>query len=124
MVVAFDDEEKIAKLSLRQTEILQKLSTIVDGICADCPDTYVGGIGLFIVCCSESLDSVTPPTFHPEYGRYMLESTPGSPYTGSIRDLLSVEGNMRYRYVVIFCPQTVHSLQHETDTRTAAPQTQ
>jgi len=40
---------------------------------------------------------VTPPTFHPEYGRYMLESTPGSPYTGSIRDLLSVESNMRYR---------------------------
>ena len=40
-------------------------------------------------------DSV--PTFHPEYGRFMLESTPGSPYTGEIRDLLSVESNMRYR---------------------------
>lgn len=37
------------------------------------------------------------PTFHPEYGRYMLESTPGSPYTGSIQDLLSVETNMHYR---------------------------
>ena len=37
------------------------------------------------------------PTFHPEYGRFMLESTPGSPYTGEIRDLLSVESNMRYR---------------------------
>ena len=39
----------------------------------------------------------TVPTFHPEYGRFMLESTPGSPYTGEIRDLLSVESNMRYR---------------------------
>lgn len=31
----------------------------------------------------------------------MLESTPGSPYTGEIRDLLSVEGNMRYRYAFL-----------------------
>ena len=37
--------------------------------------------------------------FHPEYGSYMLESTPGSPYTGSIVDLLLVELNMSYRYL-------------------------
>lgn len=37
------------------------------------------------------------PLFHPEYGRFMLESTPGAPYTGSLPDLLSVERNMRYR---------------------------
>ncbi|KAF8639556.1 hypothetical protein AX17_001460 [Amanita inopinata Kibby_2008] len=79
MVIAFDDEQKNAKLSLRQTEILAKLSSIVDDICSDCPE------------------HVSVPTFHPEYGRYMLESTPGSPYTGSIPDLLSVESNMRYR---------------------------
>lgn len=41
--------------------------------------------------------SRTVPTFHPEYGRYMLESTPGSPYNGSVRDLLGVERDMRYR---------------------------
>ncbi|KAF9452748.1 glutamate-cysteine ligase catalytic subunit [Macrolepiota fuliginosa MF-IS2] len=79
MVISFDDKEKNAKLSLRQTEILAKLNAIVDDICADCPE------------------NVSVPKFHPEYGRYMLESTPGSPYTGSIRDLLSVESNMRYR---------------------------
>ena len=45
--------------------------------------------------------SVTLPKFHPEYGRYMLESTPGAPYTGSIPDLLSVENNMRYRFVPV-----------------------
>lgn len=39
------------------------------------------------------------PTFHPEYGRYMLESTPGAPYGPSLPDLLSVEDNMRYRCV-------------------------
>jgi len=43
--------------------------------------------------------SLVVPKFHPEYGRYMLESTPGAPYTGSIPDLLSVENNMRYRFV-------------------------
>ncbi|KAJ7132792.1 glutamate-cysteine ligase catalytic subunit [Mycena crocata] len=79
MVVALDDEKKDARLSLRQTEILQKLNSIVGSLSSDCPD------------------SVSVPTFHPEYGRYMLESTPGSPYTGSIPDLLSVEANMRYR---------------------------
>ncbi|KAF5351769.1 hypothetical protein D9756_007617 [Leucocoprinus leucothites] len=79
MVISFDDQQKNAKLSLRQTEILEKLNAIVDDICADCPE------------------NVSVPKFHPEYGRYMLESTPGSPYTGSIPDLLSVESNMRYR---------------------------
>lgn len=29
----------------------------------------------------------------------MLESTPGEPYNGSVNDLLSVEGNMRFRCV-------------------------
>ncbi|KAF7321268.1 Glutamate-cysteine ligase catalytic subunit [Mycena kentingensis (nom. inval.)] len=82
MVVAMDDTQKTAKLSLRQTEILEKLSSIVNDISSECAD------------------SVSVPTFHPEYGRYMLEATPGSPYTGSIPDLLSVEGNMRYRRVL------------------------
>ncbi|KAF8348383.1 glutamate-cysteine ligase catalytic subunit [Amanita rubescens] len=79
MVVVFDEENKNAKVSLRQQEILDKLSSIVNDINADCPK------------------HISVPTFHPEYGRYMLESTPGSPYTGSIADLLSVEANMRYR---------------------------
>jgi len=39
MVISFDDENKNAKLSLRQTEILKKLSAIVDDICADCPES-------------------------------------------------------------------------------------
>ncbi|KAF9529245.1 glutamate-cysteine ligase catalytic subunit [Crepidotus variabilis] len=79
MVVSFDDNKKSANLSLRQAEILAKLNTIVDDISSDCPD------------------HISVPKFHPEYGRYMLESTPGSPYNGSIEDLLSVENNMRYR---------------------------
>ncbi|PCH43378.1 glutamate-cysteine ligase catalytic subunit [Wolfiporia cocos MD-104 SS10] len=79
MVVSFDDEGKNARLSLRQTEILAKLNAITDDIASD------------------RSDPASVPTFHPEYGRFMLESTPGSPYTGSLTDLLSVESDMRYR---------------------------
>lgn len=39
------------------------------------------------------------PTFHPEFGRFMLESTPGAPFSLSWKDLLSVEPNMKLRYV-------------------------
>lgn len=45
--------------------------------------------------------SASIPTFHPEYGRYMLESTPGCPYTGFAKDLVSVEADMRFRRQII-----------------------
>ncbi|THH19838.1 hypothetical protein EW146_g1373 [Bondarzewia mesenterica] len=79
MVISFDPESKNAVLSLRQTEILAQLQPAASEIDA------------------KTDNSISAPTFHPEYGRYMLESTPGSPYTGYLRDLLSVESNMRYR---------------------------
>lgn len=41
------------------------------------------------------------PTFHPEYGRFMLESTPGYPYTGQLSDLINVECDMRFRRKII-----------------------
>lgn len=41
MVAAFDDQEKNAKLSLRQTEILTKLQAIVHDIASDSNDPYV-----------------------------------------------------------------------------------
>lgn len=80
MVVSYDDENKNARLSLRQSEILAKLQGVVLDLCKGAP---------------ASAGSV--PTFHPEYGRYMLESTPGSPYNGTVSNLLTVEQNMRYR---------------------------
>ena len=43
MVVSFDHNEKNAKLSLRQTEILEKLNDVVNDMCADCPEGYVPG---------------------------------------------------------------------------------
>jgi glutamate--cysteine ligase catalytic subunit len=78
MVIIFDDEKKNAKLSLKH-DALEKLSSMADMIDSECPEY------------------ASSPKFHPEYGRYMIESIPGSPYTGSISDLLSVEANMRHR---------------------------
>ena len=57
--------------------------------------------------------SEVPPTFHPEFGRYMLESTPGAPYDVSIKSLLSVEPNMRLRYAL---PSSVLWLRQPTRT--------
>jgi len=82
MVVSFDDHAKTARLSLRQSEILEKLANVVEDLQAS---------------NEIPTDINAVPLFHPEYGRYMLESTPGAPYTGSLRDLLSVERNMQYR---------------------------
>ncbi|OLL24332.1 Glutamate--cysteine ligase [Neolecta irregularis DAH-3] len=67
-VIAFDDEKKNAKICLRSSEILQQLKSQQSGA-----------------------------LFHEEYGRYMLESTPGTPYTGGLQDLLTVETNMLLR---------------------------
>jgi len=39
LVVGLDDERKDARLSLRQTEILEKLSSICGDISSDCPDS-------------------------------------------------------------------------------------
>lgn len=79
IVVAFNEQDKSARLSLRQGEILQVLARSHQQSCQEVEDK----------------DQI--PTFHPEYGRYMLESTPGCPYGASPKELRSVERNMRMR---------------------------
>lgn len=79
MIVQLDEDAKDAVLSLCQTDILVKLQA------------------LSIEMEAKAGCTVAPPLFHPEYGRYMLESTPGAPYTGCVRDLVLVEANMRLR---------------------------
>ncbi|KAK1925719.1 glutamate-cysteine ligase-domain-containing protein [Papiliotrema laurentii] len=86
MVVACDDEAKKALLSLRQTEILQKLQSV----------TLDPKLERY-----KPKECATIPTFHPEYGRYMLESTPGCPFSGTPKDLVSVESDMRFRRQII-----------------------
>ena len=38
-----------------------------------------------------------PPHFHPEFGRFMLEATPGRPWGIDFKDLLRIESNMKRR---------------------------
>ena len=80
IVDSFDQETQNAKLSLRQEEILKVLSASDQ----ETRETAPGLAGQI-------------PTFHPEYGRFMLESTPGSPYGASPKELRRVERNMRLR---------------------------
>ncbi|CAG8597076.1 10153_t:CDS:10 [Diversispora eburnea] len=42
-------------------------------------------------------DEVSNTSWKPEYGRYMLEGTPGKPYGSSLSDLIQVEPNMKLR---------------------------
>lgn len=79
IVVSFDEKTKNARLSLRQGEILKVLAQSHEKTCQVVEDE----------------DQI--PTFHPEYGRYMLESTPGCPYGASPKELRAVEKNMRMR---------------------------
>ncbi|KAG8526701.1 Zn finger-containing GTPase- Activating Protein for ARF [Bacidia gigantensis] len=88
LVVAVDDESKKVKLSLRQADILKALGSDEE-LCAK------GG-------CVPDLQRVirheeTLPVFHPEFGRFMLEATPGKPWGIGFKDLLDVEHNMKLR---------------------------
>ncbi|KAG8714672.1 hypothetical protein FRC09_017370 [Ceratobasidium sp. 395] len=73
IVISYDDKNKNARLSLRQSEIL---------------DAINGANG-----------ERTPATevFQPEYGRFMVESTPESPYNSTVASLLTVEKDMQRR---------------------------
>lgn len=42
-------------------------------------------------------DGEDVPHFHPEFGRFMLEATPGRPWGIDFKDLLKVESNMKWR---------------------------
>lgn len=50
------------------------------------------GLGLIMQPRAEPL-----PVFHPEFGRFMLEATPGKPWGIEFKELLDVEPNMRLR---------------------------
>ena len=76
-VVSVDSNLKTAHLSLKAYETLIQLE--------DLEMKSIRSIGVF--------DS----SWKPEYGRYMMEGTPGTPYGGRLEDLLRVESNMKKR---------------------------
>ncbi|KAJ1985777.1 glutamate--cysteine ligase [Dimargaris cristalligena] len=79
VVVSFNDEHHRARISVRVFEMLEVLQKAE--LEADTPEKQAQ-----LQCL-----------WRPEYGRFMLEATPGNPYGSKITDLLKVEPNMRLR---------------------------
>ncbi|KAF2278785.1 glutamate-cysteine ligase [Westerdykella ornata] len=90
LVVAYDEDAHKVRLSLRQADILaalasdEKLLSQGGGV----PDLERGSV---------PENDITAPVFHPEFGRFMLEATPGKPWGIGFKDLLDVERNMKWR---------------------------
>ena len=89
LVVAMDEEHKKVRLSLCQADVLKALARDEELAKKDSlvPDLQKGGNG-------------TLPTFHPEFGRFMLEATPGKPWGIDLKDLLDVEDDMKLRRII------------------------
>lgn len=87
--MAFDEEQREVKLSLRQADILEAL--------ASDPDLLKQGGGVPDLQRGKNRQGKTAPTFHPEFGRFMLEATPGAPWGIGFKDLLDVEQDMKWR---------------------------
>lgn len=78
LVADFDDENRKVRLSLRQAEILAELEANEKQHQGNASDLRL-------------------PTFHPEFGRFMLEATPGKPWGIGFKELLNVEPDMKRR---------------------------
>ncbi|KAI0164361.1 GCS-domain-containing protein [Hypoxylon sp. FL1284] len=89
LVVKYSKDEPKVLLSLRQADILKALAS--DEELSD-----KGGC----VPALQDLETQTAnplPVFHPEFGRFMLEATPGKPWGIGFKELLGVETDMKNR---------------------------
>lgn len=92
LVVAFEEDRQKVRLSLRQADILKALAE-------DETLSKQGGCVPDLQVVKSNGDAI--PVFHPEFGRFMLEATPGKPWGIGFKDLLDVEPNMKWRLVNI-----------------------
>ncbi|RMZ86966.1 hypothetical protein DV736_g5805, partial [Chaetothyriales sp. CBS 134916] len=92
LVVAIDERQKKVRLSLCQADVLKALAERPQ----DVPEAESSGPNGVL----QHKIAAPPPTFHPEFGRFMLEATPGRPWGIDFKDLLDVEANMRLRRVI------------------------
>ncbi|PGH28497.1 glutamate-cysteine ligase [[Emmonsia] crescens] len=88
LVVAVDEKAQKVRLSLRQADILNSLAQEEEQANGELVQGLLDGV-------KEPL-----PKFHPEFGRFMLEATPGQPWGIGFEDLLKVESNMKWRRVI------------------------
>ncbi|KAJ4306215.1 glutamate--cysteine ligase [Collariella sp. IMI 366227] len=93
LVVTYSKDEPKVLLSLRQADILEALANDKSLTKNGCEPVLPDG--------SSSQVSQPPPVFHPEFGRFMLEATPGKPWGIEFKELLEVEPNMKLSPPVI-----------------------
>lgn len=103
LVVNLDASLHEARLSLRQADILtalaedEHLASHGGTSCVPAIHEVNSDPELPLKMRSEVDRPATIPVFHPEFGRFMLEATPGKPWGIGFRDLLDVEPNMKWR---------------------------
>ncbi|KAJ9141689.1 Glutamate--cysteine ligase [Pleurostoma richardsiae] len=92
LVVVYSKEDPKVLLSLRQADILKALAS----------DEALTGEGGCVPALQEVISKSRDPlpVFHPEFGRFMLEATPGKPWGIDFRELLKVEPDMILRRVI------------------------
>ncbi|KAI0893465.1 GCS-domain-containing protein [Annulohypoxylon nitens] len=89
LVVKYSKDDPKVLLSLRQADILTALAA----------DEELSDKGGCVPALQdvESQKSNPLPVFHPEFGRFMLEATPGKPWGIGFKELLGVEHDMKTR---------------------------
>ncbi|CAJ2502378.1 Uu.00g097720.m01.CDS01 [Anthostomella pinea] len=89
LVVTYSKDDPKVLLSLRQADILTALAA----------DEELSTQGGCVPALQElkSQSSNPLPVFHPEFGRFMLEATPGKPWGIDLKELLEVEPDMKIR---------------------------
>ncbi|KAI1344867.1 glutamate-cysteine ligase [Xylariaceae sp. FL0016] len=88
LVVRYAKDEPKVLLSLRQADILKALAA----------DEELSTNGGGVPALHDLSQSSNPlPVFHPEFGRFMLEATPGKPWGIGFKELLGVEPDMKTR---------------------------
>ncbi|CAG8686079.1 45543_t:CDS:10, partial [Gigaspora margarita] len=99
MLIAYDDENKNAKLSLRASDIFNELQKEVEEmlrkgyIIAIPSGTKYNKFINSIVFYSDVVEAL----WRPERTAYMIEGVPGIPYGNTLESLLLVEQNMKHR---------------------------
>ncbi|KAI5927476.1 glutamate-cysteine ligase [Camillea tinctor] len=89
LVVTYSKDDPKVLLSLRQADILKALAA----------DEELSTKGGCVPALQDlgSQNSNPLPVFHPEFGRFMLEATPGKPWGIGFKELLGVEPDMKIR---------------------------
>lgn len=97
VLVEMDEASRTCRVSVRAEQVLDSLraeakvqeGTVGTSCAPTCPNNQL--------LASPTVNATFVAIWHPEYGRYMLESTPAAPYKHDLQDLLCVEKNMILR---------------------------